>query len=76
MFWGYRCSDTPGIVAGFEALPVILNVSEYLGSRVATGWWTVCVQVQSQDSAPGTLENWNAHGSLAGPSTNFLYAWT
>lgn len=69
---GYLCPGVagvpvlPSIGTRFGVSPVVLDVSEYLGSRAATGVWTMWL------SAPGTGGNWKAHQSLAGPLFVFV----
>lgn len=38
----------PGIGAGFGVPPVILDVSEYQGSRAATGVWAEFARIQAE----------------------------
>ena len=44
----------PSIGVEFGVLPVILNVSEYLGNQAATVEWAEFVGIQSRGSAPST----------------------
>jgi hypothetical protein len=59
---GHRVTGVLGFGVGLGVSPVTLVLSEYLGSRAATG---VCVWIQSRGSASGTGGNQKACAFLS-----------